>query len=67
MERLMACWSHLTLARREGPEVLKEFRKRDRKDVEVVQRLRMLQASCLTIVHGCPFIESASENKKRVE
>jgi hypothetical protein len=27
----------------------------------------MLQASCLTIVHGCPFIESAGENKKRIE
>ena len=63
----MACWSHLTLAMREGPEVLKDYRKRDRKDVEVVKRLRMLQASCLTIVHGCPFIESASENKKKVE
>jgi len=40
MERLMACWSHLTLAKREAPEVLKEYRKRDRKDVEVVQRLK---------------------------
>jgi len=67
MERLMACWSHLTLAKREGPETLKQFRKSCRKDVEVAQRLRMLQASCLAIVHGCPFIESASENKKRVE
>ena len=63
----MACWSHLTLERREGPEVLSEYRKRDRKDVEVVQRLRMLQASCLTIVHECPFIELASENKKKIE
>jgi hypothetical protein len=27
----------------------------------------MLQASCLAIAHGYPFIELASENKKRVE
>ena len=63
----MTCWSHITLAKKEGPEVLRDNRKRDRKDVEVVQRLRMLQASCMTIVHECPFIESASENKKRIE
>ncbi len=35
--------------------------------MEVAQRLRLLQASCLTVVHDCPFIELASENKKRVE
>ncbi len=63
----MACWSHLTLAKREGPETLEQFRKSSRKDVEVAQRLRLLQASCLTVVHDCPFIELASENKKRVE
>jgi hypothetical protein len=55
LERLMACWSHLALAKREGPEVLREYRKRDRKDVEVVQRLRMLQASCFDHRAWVPF------------
>ncbi len=37
LERLIVCWSNLTLATKEGPDVLKDNRKRDRKDVEVVQ------------------------------
>ena len=36
MDRLIACWSHLTLAKKEGPEVLHKNRKRDKKDVEVM-------------------------------
>ena len=36
MDRLMACWSHLALAKKEGPEVLNKNRKRDKKDVEVM-------------------------------
>jgi hypothetical protein len=36
MDRLIACWSHLTLTKKEGPEVLDKNRKRDKKDVEVM-------------------------------
>ena len=60
MDRLMACWSHLALAKKEGPEVLHKDRKRDKKDVEVMLRLRMLQASCIAVAYGSPFIETAS-------
>ncbi len=56
----MACWSHLALAKKEGPEVLSKDRKRDKRDVEVMQRLRLLQASCISATHGCPFVETAS-------
>ena len=56
MDRLMACWSHLALAKKEGPEVLNKNRKRDKKDVEVMQRLRILQASCISISYARPFI-----------
>ena len=36
MDRLIACWIHLALAKKEGPEVLNKNRKRDKKDVEVM-------------------------------
>ena len=56
MDRLIACWSHLALAKKEGTEVLHKNRKRDKKDVEVMQRLRMLQASCISVAYERPFI-----------
>ena len=52
MERLMGCWSHVALAQNESPDVLSSDMKRDKKDIEVVQRLRMLQATCITISQG---------------
>jgi hypothetical protein len=52
MDRLMACWSHVALAQAESPDVLSSDMKRDKKDIEVVQRLRMLQATCITISQG---------------
>ena len=36
MDRLMACWSHLALAKKEGLEVMTKDKKRDKKDVEVM-------------------------------
>ena len=61
----MACWSHLALAKGEGPEVLRQDKKRDKKDVEVMQRLSLLQASCISVAYGCPFIETASQSLMR--
>ena len=52
MERLMACWSHVALAQDESPDVLSSDMKRDKKDIEVVQRLRILQATCITASQG---------------
>ena len=59
MDKIMACWSHLALAKKEGPEILHKDRKRDKKDVEVMLRLRMMQASCIAAAYGPPFIETA--------
>ena len=65
MDRLMACLSHLALAKKEGPEVLSQDKKKEKKDVEVMQRLSLLQASCISVAYGCPFIETASQSLKR--
>ena len=65
MDRLMACWSHLALAKKEGPEVLSQDKKRDKRDIEVMQRLSILQTSCISVGYGCPFIETASQSLKR--
>ena len=61
----MACWSHLALAKKEGPEVLSQDQKRDRRDVEVMQRLSILQATCISVGYGCSFIETSSQSLKR--
>ena len=65
MDRQMACWSHLALAKGEGPEVFRQHKKREKKDVEVMQRLSLLQASCISVAYGCPFIETASQSLMR--
>ena len=66
MERLMACWSHVALAQAESPEMLSSDMKRDKKDIEVVQRLRMLQATCINMIQGNYFLQTGDETNKRV-
>ncbi len=40
--------------------------KRDKKDIEVVQRLRMIQAACITIRQGSYFLQTGDEMTKRI-
>ncbi len=65
-ERLIACWSHLALAESASPDVLLSDMKRDKKDIEVVQRLRMIQATCITAGQGRYFMQTGDEMTKRI-
>ncbi len=65
-ERLIACWSHLALAELASPDVLLSDMKRDKKDIEVVQRLRMIQATCITAGQGRYFMQTGDEMTKRI-
>jgi hypothetical protein len=66
MERLMACWSHVALAQAESPDVLSSDMKRDKNDIEVVQRLRILQETCITSSEGNCFMQTGDETTKTV-
>jgi hypothetical protein len=46
--------------------VLSSDRKRDKKDIEVIQRLRMLQAMFITSSQGNYFMQAGEETTKRV-
>ena len=66
LERLIACWSHVAFAEEESPVVLNDDMKRDKKDIEVVQRLRMLQAMFISSSQGNYFMQTGDETTKRV-
>ena len=63
-ERLIACWSHLALAELASPDVLLSDMKRDKKDIEVVQRLRMIQATCITAGQGRYFMQTGGDDQE---
>ncbi len=65
-ERLIACWSHLVFTDEASPDVLLNDMKRDKKDIEVVQRLRMIQAACITARQGSYFLQTGDEMTKRI-
>ena len=66
LERLIACWSHVAFAEKESPAVLNDDMKRDKKDIEVIQRLRMLQAMFISSSQGNYFMQTGDETTKRV-